>query len=237
MTHPVAAFFDTNVELRPYAEFGFVFPSYRRRNGAEVRRVPTARATIYFARDVSLRPGGPLTSGMYCEGPHSRGFSVGSESGELVAVKLAPGSLFALLGVPARELRDRTLPLEELWGKAANELADRMFSARTTRERRALLQRALVAQSHAHDRHDHVALAVSKIIERRGGQVAVSELCDRAGYGHRALLQRFDEWVGLTPKQYARLARFRAAVARLGAREPSSWRTSRSSVGTGIRPT
>jgi hypothetical protein len=37
------------------------------------------------------------------------------------------------------------------------------------------------------------------------------------------LLQRFDDWVGLTPKQYARLARLRAAIAHLGAREPASW--------------
>src|SRR5689334_2327711 len=97
---PMAFFFEAIPELKQAIEFGFVFPSYRRRGAAEIRRVPTARASIYYAADVITAPGAAPVTGMFCEGPHSHAFAVTSESGELVGVKVAPGGLRALLGIP-----------------------------------------------------------------------------------------------------------------------------------------
>src|SRR5262249_59983944 len=130
-------------ELRPSVDFGFVFPSYRRRGTGHILRVPTPRATIYFADRVIVAPNAAPISGMFCEGPHSRGFAVTSESGELVGVKVAPGGLRALLGVPARAVRDETIPLEAVWGREARVLGERMEAAASAAERVALLHHTL----------------------------------------------------------------------------------------------
>jgi AraC-like DNA-binding protein len=213
----LAFFFEAIPELEQAIEFGFVFPSYRRRGAAEIRRVPTARASIYYAANVVTGPGAAPVTGMFCEGPHSRAFTVTSESGELVGVKVAPGGLRALLAIPARKMRDHTIPLEQLWGKPAIELGERMQAAASTAERVALLQHALAVRWRAAGEHP-VAVTVARMIEECAGRTTVRELCERAGYGQRSMLQRFDDGVGLTPKQCIRLARLRAAIVRVAER-------------------
>jgi AraC-like DNA-binding protein len=188
-----------------------------------VRRLPTARATLYYATDVRLRAGGPSMTGLFCEGPHTGGFEVPCSCGEIIAFKIRPGALRVLLGIPAREVRDRTVSLRDIWGPEADSLADRMASAPTADERATILQSVLAARLASAQREDRVALGVSGIIERRAGKVQVRELIARSGYSQRALLNKFDEFVGLTPKQYARLTRLRAVVAELGDGSPEDW--------------
>ena len=201
--------------LSPYASFGFLLPSYQRRGAGEIRRVPTARATLYFARNVRPAPGAPAFDGVFCEGPRAKGFSVGSECDEIVAVKVAAGGLRALLGVPARELRDCTVSLSDVWGRSAELLTEQMLAAPTPEARYELLEAELMRRCRAFTRHDSAAFQIAKIIERRRGQLSITELCRTTGIAHRTLLARFDDWVGVTPKQLARGSRLRWALARI----------------------
>lgn len=203
-------------ELGTYVQFGFVLPEYVRRASHDVKRLPTARATIYYAANVREGPSRtPLGTGLFIEGPHSARFSVTADCDEMVALKVRPGGLRALLGVPAREVRDTTISLEEIWGRSAASLTDRMACASSSKERLFILQDELTRRCRDFDRHDKVALVVAAAVERRSGNVRVSEIGARSGYCQRSLLQRFDDWVGLTPKQHARLARLRSVIARL----------------------
>jgi len=217
-------FFAAARALAPYAAFGFLLPSYRRRGTGDIRRVPTPRATIYFARDVRSTPGSSERfDGVFCEGPRARAFGVASESSELVAIKVAPGGLRALLGVPAIELRDRTVSLGDVWGRSAALLTERILSAKTTEARYEILQAELIRRSRAFSRHDDSALRVAQVIERRRGQVSIAELCRTTGLAQRTLLSRFDEWVGVTPKQLARTSRLRAVLARVEPATEVAW--------------
>ena len=60
----------------------------------------------------------------------------------VVGVTLAPGEALPILDVPLHELRDRTVPLGELWPRA-QLLLDEMTTQRTAEARAAVLQRAL----------------------------------------------------------------------------------------------
>jgi hypothetical protein len=112
-------FFKPASGLRSLVQFGFAAAYYRRRAAGEIRRLPTGRATIYYAAHVRGPGLGRRDAGLYCEGPHAGGFTVSHESGELVAIKVRAGALGMLLGIPARELRDRTIDLEDVWGRRA----------------------------------------------------------------------------------------------------------------------
>jgi AraC-like DNA-binding protein len=178
--------------------------------------LPTARATLYFAANVTgAGSSGSAMTGLFVEGPHASAFDLTSECEEMVAVKLRPGGLRALLGAPAREIRGATVPLRELWGQSAESLADEMSGAATAQNRATILQRELLRRCRAYQRHDVTAIDLAAIVERRAGRVRVGELIERSGYSQRALLEKFDEWLGLTPKQYARLTRLRSAIVRL----------------------
>ena len=81
------------------------------------------------------------------------------------------------------------------------------------------MQRELSRRYLANERENALALAVANTIERRAGKVRIAELSQNAGVGRRALLQRFDASVGLTPKQYVRITRLRSMITALFARD------------------
>jgi AraC-like DNA-binding protein len=67
-----------------------------------------------------------------------------------------------------------------------------------------------------------VRFAVAEIVRRRGG-VAIADLVAAAGWSHRHSSARFRADVGLTPKTFARIARFEAAFADLQTRRAVRW--------------
>jgi AraC-like DNA-binding protein len=204
--------------------FGFILPEYRPREGTDIVRLPTPRASIYFAVDVENHlTGERLGTGLFCEGPHAKGFHVTYGCKEMVALKVRGGGLRNILGVPARELRDSTEPLQEIWGRSASELADTLVEAKSAAERFRLLQDALVGRARKRPRDGRLARAAVESIEAHRGSVQVTQVSDALGCSRRSLVNAFDEWVGLTPKQYARLVRLRVAVARSLDRDRPDW--------------
>ena len=118
-------------------------------------------------------------------------------------------------GVPAGEFTDRVVPLADLWGRAGTELAARIADAHDDGERIGMLEAALVPflakQRRPATRVDVPGLAAWAF--RRNGHVTVEHLADAAGISRQRLTKVFRESVGLSPKQYCRLVRFRAALA------------------------
>jgi methylphosphotriester-DNA--protein-cysteine methyltransferase len=66
---------------------------------------------------------------------------------------------------------------------------------------------------------DVAGLAAS--IEQRAGHVTLEQLAHEAGISRQHLTRLFRERVGVTPKLYARLARFQSGLAYAGSGEPA----------------
>jgi AraC-like DNA-binding protein len=113
-----------------------------------------------------------------------------------------------LFGLPAHELTDRVLPLSDLWGRTAEGLEERLAEAVTDDERVNLLEAALLRRPL---RGDQSSLDLAAI-----GQTTVEGLARAAGVSRQHLRRRFLDQVGISPKLYLRLARFRAALGRSG---------------------
>ena len=125
-----------------------------------------------------------------------------------------------LLGVPMSELANRLVPLEELLGREAGELTERIAGARDAAGRHAVAQEALT-----HRLADYscgapeVARALGRIRATHGA-VRVRELAAEAGWSTRHLTARFRAEVGLAPKSVARLARVERSASLLRAGRP-----------------
>jgi AraC-like DNA-binding protein len=132
-----------------------------------------------------------------------------------VGATLLPGAAFALFGVRADELATRHTPLEDLWGASAvGLLRERLAGARSHADRFDVFEAALAARlPRVHGLHPAVAQALDDLRASRPVQEAVR----RSGYSHRALVDLFSGAVGLTPKRYARVRRFRGALRRAAA--------------------
>lgn len=67
-----------------------------------------------------------------------------------------------------------------------------------------------------------VRSAVDEIVDS-GGNVSVAGLARRLGISERHFQRRFRRAVGITPKQFSRVRRFRACVVNMITEEPEAW--------------
>lgn len=140
----------------------------------------------------------------------------------VVGVHFRPGGAAAFLGGALSELRNRTLPLEALWGRAADGLRERLQATPTAAQKLRLLEDALLARLSASARPDALVQQAVRSLEREPCAARVAALQRAAGCSAQQFIRRFDAAVGITPKRFARLLRFNALlrrIVRVGARD------------------
>lgn len=132
-----------------------------------------------------------------------------------VMARLRLGSCERVFGVSARELTGRIVALEDLWGTAATErLYERLAGAADTASAGAALEMAIVARFvREKEPRSHLSLvleAAQRLSAR--GSLSVGSVADDLGTSERHLRRLFQETLGVGPKAYAKLARFRRAL-------------------------
>lgn len=137
-----------------------------------------------------------------------------------VGAMLRPGAAPLLLGVPAGDLADRHVALDDLWGAGAEDERARIMTPRDPHARLDALERILRARLPA-VRGVHPAIAGA--LARLDGGATVGAAVDASGYSHRGFLARFRDAVGLAPKLYSRVRRFDRALAHLAAAPAAPW--------------
>jgi AraC-like DNA-binding protein len=125
-------------------------------------------------------------------------------------VRLHAGRGPALLGVPADELADRTLPLDAVWGdRRARELTERVAAS----PRPALVAWALSGLP------DRFGAAVRTLLDRG---LSVADVADQTGYSARQLHRRTLPLFGYGPQHLARVLRLGRALRQSDAGRPWS---------------
>jgi AraC-like DNA-binding protein len=125
-----------------------------------------------------------------------------------------------LLGVPANELANRLVPLEDVLGSFAAELNERLADTPNAKDRNAIAQRLLAARLSAEPATTpeiHHALARLRATH---GAASIEAVAAEVGWSRRHLGARFRESVGLPPKALGRLIRIEHAAQRVRAGDP-----------------
>lgn len=128
-----------------------------------------------------------------------------------VQLAIDPLACRSLLGVPAAELAETVVGLDDLWGRAAARLLDAAGSAPGTLQQCEAVAE-LLRPSQAAGVRPEVANAW-RLVQRSGGRIAVQDVADRVGWSRRHLEQEFRRELGVTPKQACRLRRFEHALS------------------------
>lgn len=128
----------------------------------------------------------------------------------MLGVHFRPGRAFPFFGAALGEIANRHFPLEDLWGRSAIELRERLWSAATSLKRFQILEEALTARLRCHSEHPAVSLALD-LFGPAGIGGSVSAVADRVGLSQRRFIQVFTAQVGLTPKAFCRVLRFQQA--------------------------
>jgi AraC-like DNA-binding protein len=129
-----------------------------------------------------------------------------------VSVQFKPGWSAPLLGIPANELTDRIVPLQDLWGRAGSELYAELLATRELPELLECVARALAlrAQQSFEPASARLARRAARLLE--AGEARVERVAEQLGVTARHLRRAFSENVGIGPKEFARAARLQRAV-------------------------
>lgn len=145
--------------------------------------------------------GGMQTGAMVIEAPEGRSTVLG--------LRLHPAGAYALLGQPLSEISGQTVDLRDLIGAGSTELIERCLQVSSGPERVHVVS-DWVSRSIARSRRIDPAIAwMTHEIERYKGAVAIGSLRERIGMSKTRLVLAFRQQIGVTPKLYGRIVRFR----------------------------
>ena len=138
-----------------------------------------------------------------------------------VGVRFRPAKAAPFLSLPASEITDLRVSLDDVWGDAAGVRAALSERASAVARVRAF-DRVLVARLSASAARDaqlgqrDVDEAVRRIIEA-GGSLGITRLAPSLGVSRQHLARRFAQLVGVSPKVFARVVRLGRVIERVRA--------------------
>ncbi|MEV4948745.1 helix-turn-helix domain-containing protein [Streptomyces sp. NPDC053755] len=141
-------------------------------------------------------------------GPDTRAYVPEATVAHCAGIRFAPGDAPALLGVPARELRDRRIELGALWGAArARRLGERIAAAPDPAAALETLAACRAADAPGPDP------LLREVVRRLNAGRPVAETSEAVGLGARQLHRRSLDAFGYGPKTLARILRLQRALA------------------------
>jgi AraC-like DNA-binding protein len=133
-------------------------------------------------------------------------------------VRFRPAMSQVFLPVPGLNITDQSIDLSEIWGPDARRLVEQVSEAQSPAQRIQLFEMRL----HNPGEITVVQRLCTTIVEQ-AGQVRIDDLAFQAGLSARQLRRLFLDQIGLSPKHFCRVIRFRNSLSRLPQAERTDW--------------
>jgi AraC-like DNA-binding protein len=136
-------------------------------------------------------------------------------SGELSATGICfyPQALKVIFGFNAELLTDGCMDLGDLEKQEGSALICQLSETPLREKRIEVLNRFLISQIKQHHSSDHRVMdyALGLIVHSKGA-ISIAALCEKVHLTERTLERRFKEYVGMTPKLFARICQFQSSL-------------------------
>ena len=131
----------------------------------------------------------------------------------LITVCFNPGATRHFFALPMNEISNDVTGLQYLWKGMLMEIEDRIVSANTNDDRVKILQQYLFNELKKNYRADKAIEYCLWQLNATKGQLSIRNLSEDTGISNRQLLRRFNNSVGLSPKEFARITKFISSLA------------------------
>jgi AraC-like DNA-binding protein len=132
----------------------------------------------------------------------------------VMGVIFRPGGACAMLREPMDLLGNRHTAFDDLVGASGTALRQRLLNTSTAHTRLDVLERWLRVRTRAPALHPSVESALATL-DRAPQVQCIGALVDECGLSARRFGTLFRQQVGIGPKQYARMQRFRSVISRV----------------------
>ena len=133
----------------------------------------------------------------------------------LFGVRFQPAGAYAFFGVPLNELTDRVDSLFDVI--RLHTLDQTIRDAETFEDRTSIFEAEMLRLLSHRSLADPIAIAATQMIAASSGQISVTRLTEHFGVTERKLERLFNKSVGVSPKLFSRIVRFRNVVRQIEA--------------------
>ncbi|QDE84909.1 helix-turn-helix domain-containing protein [Myxococcus xanthus] len=149
--------------------------------------------------------------GAVVSGARGSPLTIAAVAGPTAGIHFKPGGARVFFDVPCNEFAEQVVSLDAIWGASAHSLRERLMETSSPRERMRLLEEHLLHRLRR-PVEPGPALRAALAAFEEPDLTSVAEVNRRTGLSPKRLLALFREEVGLSPKTYWRVRRFRAAL-------------------------
>lgn len=131
-----------------------------------------------------------------------------------IAVRFKVGMIHRFTKIPGKELLDRTLSVNEIWGASGTALLRHLSYSSTQGEKLSLIQ-SFLTEHLMRESLDSVTEKAMSRLYRQCSWVYVQHLAEDLNIGRRQLERRFKAFSGLSPIEIKGLSRFQHTARKL----------------------
>ena len=139
------------------------------------------------------------------------------QAASMMVIRFRPGGAFAFVRHEATAFTNSVHALDNVINGRAAALRDRILEAPTIAAKFAATEAWLIEQCAGDLALNPAAVHMAQRLAQPGQRVA--DAAEATGVGDRQMRNVFDRWIGVSPKAYARIARFQRLLAASGAVE------------------
>lgn len=214
-------FFAQHIPQKPLSEFVAAFWYWQGHEASFSKEgvLPTAAA------DLVIRLGNPRPSDSGISGARSRPIIIERTTQDrLLGIHFKPGGAFPFLGFPSEELHNLSITLTDLWGHGrASRLLGLLQEAQAVGRKFQVLEGWLLQTAERPlQRHRAVAFAMQEFSSDPGLRSS-AQVAAKIGFSQRRFIELFRGEVGLTPKLFWRLQRFRKVIKAIQNKTTVDW--------------
>jgi AraC-like DNA-binding protein len=146
------------------------------------------------------------------------------ENNRLLGVHFRSGGAFPFLNFPSGELHNRWITIADLWGEGrARRLLELLHDAPTIDDKFDVLERWLLCAATSPLQH-HAAIAFAlDTFEKAFGVKSSAAVAERVHLSRKRFIDLFRNEVGMTPKLFCRVQRFRDLVVKIQHEKAVDW--------------
>lgn len=195
------------------------------------RIVPTGHVFIIFEFDdiprnifdnKTLKPVKTFSK-VWVSGAHRNFLSISAhQQSEMLAIQFKPTGAFPFLHYPLKELNDKVVAAEEIFGPEILELRNKIILADKRQTKFEIVANWLTGRFDSRKEAPEYLLKFTDKLQKE----PVSNLNKIIGtypFTQKQLIQHFKKYIGLTPKYYQRILRFNEILKNINQKVKISW--------------
>ncbi len=131
------------------------------------------------------------------------------------SVRFLPNGFLPFATIPIKEMENKAVALEKLFGKDGLEIEEKILKASANSERIKLVEAFLLSRLTDSQTIDRIVKATVETILSGSGQLSVEALSKQTNINRRQLERKFSLAIGLSPKQLSKTIRLQATLKML----------------------